>query len=676
MPALTVQIGQAALVDNQRRASSPWAHTFQDASSDVDMGSLCLSMEGLNAETAGTIANEIAQHYFENATLSPEAALLRSVRHAYRYLYDARLENSLSEVGLTAVVVREGRASIAQVLPTQFYLVQEEQLTALPDTEERLAGPQSGRQQEDRHAQWAPPVEMFRATVYSDDVAVLCSENIGIALSDREVEEILLDGNPHAAAEGLVEIARKRGERDASALVVRITSTQETAKLPTSPPVETDEGRDQPLREPRAKPRANVVTAIVGLFLALVIMASSAVASLFRSRSTPEYQATPPALGVATQSTIVTRSAAEEARRQRVNRIAAGIVVLLVLVVLVIGANALLGREDSAGSLADEISTSTPQVQRPPTPTPGGGIAATPAASTAQTPTASPEPAREPDPDATALNELQELVRFESGEEPAEIYGLNNAVYFLEKSFGVVYRISGQPEIVFQPDDDGTPRSEAKFVTGRTDVIQIIDSNNRLFQVADGGELQAVELPTGAIQDPRASATYDRNYYLLDAGANDVLRFRPVESNVYAEPEGYFGIDSGVDLSTATDLAIDGSVFIMYSDGEIVRYDSGIRSTQFALTSLPSPLGGTPTGIFISQGMGSLYILDGENDRIVQVTTEGVYQRQLVAPNSLFATATDLYVNTDETFIWVVGPSGLTRLRLPELPADAPRSPV
>ena len=181
-----------------------------------------------------------------------------------------------------------------------------------------------------------------------------------------------------------------------------------------------------------------------------------------------------------------------------------------------------------------------------------------------------------------------------------------------------------------------------------------------------------VQLPTGTIQQPRASATYDQNFYLLDAGANDVLRFRPVGSDVYGEPEGYFGINSGVDLSEATDLAIDGSVFIMFSDGTINRYDSS-RIAEFSLATLPSPLG-TPGAIFISQGMGSLYILDNENDRVVQVTTEGVYQRQLLAPKGLFANAIDLYVNRGETYLWIVGPLGVTRVPLPELPPDAPRS--
>ena len=436
MPVLTVQTGQAAIVDNQRRTSSPWAHTFQDTSTDVDMGSLYLNMEGLSAESAGTIAAEVAQHYFDNASLTPETALLRSVRHAYHYIYDARLESSLSDIGLTAVVVRDGRASIAQVLPTQFYLIQEEELTALPDADERLAGQEARPQQEDRHAQWNPPVGLFRATPYANDVAVLCTDNIGTVLSDKEIEDILIDGKPQSVAESLVDTARKRGERNASVLVLRFATAKETARLPKSTREEEPTENIAPaVRETRAQPQGNVATAIVGLVLALLVMTWSLIASLFRPRSQFSGQTTVPSPNLATQSTIVTRRAAGEAQRQRMNRVAAGIVVLLVLVLLVIGANVLFGGEDTSGSLAEELST-TPQTQEEPKVTPGPTDAAT------------PPPADDTAP-ATPNRVLENLIRqvhtstncrslfsLCQGQQPDEIYGLSNTIYVLD----AVYR--------------------------------------------------------------------------------------------------------------------------------------------------------------------------------------------------------------------------------------------
>ena len=321
-----------------------------------------------------------------------------------------------------------------------------------------------------------------------------------------------------------------------------------------------------------------------------------------------------------------------------------------------------------------EAVTASPETQQEEEQSQTGGDTATPSPTAPDTATATPTAPAAPEPGRVFIDEQQELVVFSAGEQPGNIYGLNNTMYFLVANSGAVFSVStaGGNEIVYQAGDGGTAASAARLVTGRADAIQILNDANQLFQVSNGVDPQVVELPTGSIQQPVASATYDENYYLLDTGANDVLRFRPVGAGVYAQPEGYFGINSGVDLAQATDLAIDGDVFIMFSDGTIRRYTSGIPA-DFNLGTLPSPLA-SPGAIFISQGMGSLYILDGENDRVVQVTTAGVYQRQLVAPSRLFANATDFFVNSGETYLWVVGPGGVTRLPLPNLPEDAPRS--
>lgn len=672
VPVLTVQIGQAALVGNQRRTSSPWAHSFQDTSSDVDMGSLYLNLEGVSSETAGTISNEVARHYFENTALRPETALLRSVRHAYRFLYDARTETPLSEIGLTAVVVRNEQASIAQVLPSQFYLVQEEQLTALPDTQERLAGYSSDSTQDDRYPQWEPPVEMFRATLHPEDTVVLCSENVGRALSDNEVEETLASGKVQPAAESLVDSVRKRGERDCSILLLRFDRAKDSLETPSAPVQEAATGPAPAASAARSQARGNAASTIVGLVLALFVVGWSAIASLFRPRSQAATQTGSTVPSVAMQSTIVTRNAAEEARRQRLNRVGAGIVVLLVLVVLVIGANALFGGDEPATSLVEEASP-VPEIQVTAQATPREAQTVTPSPAPAETAIPTPPPAEPADATSAFIDELQVLVQFPETVQPVSIFGLNNTMYVLDGTSGAVYRIGAtRNEWVYQPGDGGQVGSAAQFVTGREDLIQILDSANRLFQVANDEQPQVVQLPGDSIQQPIASATYDQNYYLLDTGANEVLRFRPVGSAVYGEPEGFFGINSGVDLSQATDLAIDGSVFILFSNGEIYRYISGARA-EFSLATLPAPLG-NPGAIFITQGMGSLYILDGDNDRIVQVTTEGVFQRQILAPDRLIATAIDIFVNRGETYLWIVGPTSVTRLPLPALPADAPRS--
>ncbi len=660
-------MGQAALVGDRRLANSPWAHTFQDASSDVDRGALYLNIEGVDEETAHAVTQEIARVYFESVSVSTETALLRSVKHAYRHLYEAGVDIPLAEVGLTAVLMLDDRASIAQALPTQFYLIQDEQITALPDTQERLSGPGSASQPpppDSRYPQWEPPVEMFRATPDAQDVAALCTDNIGAALSDGEVRDIVGRGGIQSAAENLVDTARQRGEQFASVLLLRFVAVEEKTEPAAEAPAEQTPDRAGPQKS------GNPVVTVLGLLLALVMLAWSVVASPFRPRSRAAASSGRTST-VATESTIAGRAPSGRARGQRFSRLAAGAIVILLLIALVIAANALFGDRDTSSS-ASEVAATTPLPQV--TASPAQPTAVASPAPAEPTPAATPAPPATPEPGSVLLTASQDLVRFEPDvQQPGEIYGLANTVYVLDRASGAVYRIGsdGSNDFAYQPTGDAG--SAARHITGRDDVIQILDSANRLFHVTNEEESpQPVQLPTDSVGQTQSTATYDENFYVLDTVGNDVLRFRPVGSGVYAEPEGYFGVNSGVDLAQATDLAIDGSVFILFSDGAVNRYVSGARS-EFSLASLPSPLG-TPGAIFISQGMGSLYILDGDNDRILQVTTEGVFQRQFLAPNRIIANAVDLYVNAEETSLWLVSPTGVTRFPLPSLPEDAPRS--
>ena len=249
---------------------------------------------------------------------------------------------------------------------------------------------------------------MFRATLYPQDVAVLCSDNIGAALSDNEVEDALSDGKIQTVAESLVDSARKRGERDASVMALQFVNAEETLQIAETASGEPamDSGRAASVARPRSE--GNVVTAILGIVLALVIMAGSLVASLFRTRSQTTSQPAATSSSIATQSTIVTRSAAEEARRQRFNRIAAGIVVLLGLVLLVIGANAIFGGEDTPSGTTEAV-TASPEAQQEEEQSQTGGETATPSPTAPDTATATPTAPAAPEPGRVFIAEQQEL---------------------------------------------------------------------------------------------------------------------------------------------------------------------------------------------------------------------------------------------------------------------------
>jgi hypothetical protein len=126
------------------------------------------------------------------------------------------------------------------------------------------------------------------------------------------------------------------------------------------------------------------------------------------------------------------------------------------------------------------------------------------------------------------------------------------------------------------------------------------------------------------VNDPSAwaraamAATYINNLYLVDASHNQIWRYvAPSTEGVWSSPTTYFA--PGVtppDLATAVDLAIDGDVWIIRSDGSVSRYNQG-RPSDLSLAGLDTPIS-KPAALVTSERMSGVYIADAGNQRIVQ----------------------------------------------------------
>jgi hypothetical protein len=295
---------------------------------------------------------------------------------------------------------------------------------------------------------------------------------------------------------------------------------------------------------------------------------------------------------------------------------------------------------------------------------------ATPAAPVSPPPAPTINPADQPT--TVILSSPTVLAQLDPQVKPKELYlstSAGVAVYILDGRDGSVYQVTegGQNAMVYQAgvrvagtDVVGGP---ARSLTGRQNLVQIIDDKQQLFHFIPPNRLEFVPITREGVSSAQAAATYEQNLYVLDPAANTIHRFRPAANGTYTNRDAYFAATSGVNLANAIDLAIDGHVYVLFSDGTIRRYLGGAPAA-FSLEGLPTPLG-KPVQLYIREGMGSLYILDTANDRIVQVTREGRYQRQFRAPGGIFANAADFAVNANETSLWVVGSGQVTQFSLP-----------
>ncbi len=146
--------------------------------------------------------------------------------------------------------------------------------------------------------------------------------------------------------------------------------------------------------------------------------------------------------------------------------------------------------------------------------------------------------------------------------------------------------------------------------------------------------------------DPAGIGVYLGSLYVLDRKAGQLIKF-PVTSDGFGK-QNYF--TSAPDLSKASSLAIDGSVFILSSDGTIAKFTKG-TAENFKVTSVDKGLK-NPSAMVTTIDGDKLYVLDNGNSRIVVLNKSGTYQAQY--QTKIAASAKTIDVNEKDKKIFLL----------------------
>jgi len=130
---------------------------------------------------------------------------------------------------------------------------------------------------------------------------------------------------------------------------------------------------------------------------------------------------------------------------------------------------------------------------------------------------------------------------------------------------------------------------------------------------------------------PKAVGSYQDRFYVLDPAANQVWRYEP-QGDTYPEPPNpYFVTSPPKPLGIALDMAIDGSIYILYDDGEVLKFLGGEIET-FEIRGLLDPISQTVTlAVDPHSGSGNVYVADRGNKRILKFGPDGAFLAQLCA---------------------------------------------
>ncbi len=237
-----------------------------------------------------------------------------------------------------------------------------------------------------------------------------------------------------------------------------------------------------------------------------------------------------------------------------------------------------------------------------------------------------------------------------------EPYGDRIVAYSSQKAYQVLLDQVQAPYVL-----DATERvvaaryfdevSRMIFLTAAGKLIEYTDGNSQFADTADVNWHTGVDV-----------ATYSNKIYILDPSSNQIWKYgRGTDS--YGAAQAYFSGE--MDLSKAVSIAVDGSVWLLSSDGTLSKYLSG-ELLDYEIKKAPLTSMEGATMVYTELEINQVYVLDPTNKRLFIFDKSGksadiTYNSQYIL-DDIEGTLMDMYVDKDRGVIMLVTDHALYEL--------------
>ncbi len=194
---------------------------------------------------------------------------------------------------------------------------------------------------------------------------------------------------------------------------------------------------------------------------------------------------------------------------------------------------------------------------------------------------------------------------------------------------------------------DGTvfPRFQTRvFMTTGNSLLEVINGEPTVMKTEDtAGWMSGTDIKT-----------YLRYLYLLSPEKNQIYKYERL-NNRYG-PASEYNVNGN--LKGAIDMTIDGDLYILKDDGQVVKLLRG-EQKPFTIRNLPEGALTGMTKVFKSSPTGNIYFLNPKEGKIVVATSdtdlgESSYIRQYVLESQDLGTLKDMYVDPDDARLYIL----------------------
>lgn len=237
---------------------------------------------------------------------------------------------------------------------------------------------------------------------------------------------------------------------------------------------------------------------------------------------------------------------------------------------------------------------------------------------------------------------------------PVGMEKLKEALYFYELESGILYKFA-------EGGDTDKNSLTLIFISAKDELRKMVTlENGQMVLFGQSGKTYLYDSSTNdhkayllepviAIEKIKDLESFSSNFYILDIGQGNIIKYALDQKENIIKGNNWLSGPVN-ELKEAISMATDGSIYVLKTEGLIIKYFRG-EKVETIKPLLEIPLGGD-NKIFTGNDFKNLYISDPKNKRLIVLNKKGEVINQYI--NDEFANLVDFLVTGDEKEVYLL----------------------
>ncbi|MDP2693060.1 MAG: hypothetical protein Q8O88_05475 [bacterium] len=232
---------------------------------------------------------------------------------------------------------------------------------------------------------------------------------------------------------------------------------------------------------------------------------------------------------------------------------------------------------------------------------------------------------------------------------------INNTIIAYGPDDLFIYKYDINSGIIEKKNHQTIPNIIKASTPKEQDKIVFLTKDNAIaFYSPDSGVVTSKEISTTENSSLSDVFVYSQKLYTIDTANKEIYRHNLTQLGY---DKGTAWLNTKADISDGVSLAIDGDLFLLKSNGEILKFTSGYQK-EFTISGLDPELT-NPTEIWTYNNLKYLYILEPTNKRVVVLDKSGQMMQQYTSAS--WQNPTGMIVDEEKKVIYVLDSNKIHR---------------